>query len=199
MYATAQEYEKKVLKEENHAEVVSGETTEEYSSEDISMVISARQVQVPVLKRNIKGYRANISIGGTYDTGSAIEISTSHGYQFSPYLFLGIGMEINGCTYLEELFFPIFVDSKVNFINKKTTPFFQIRAGYSVLGAAGAYFNPNIGVSFGVGKRSSLELSIGYTYQGLDSDYEDYYYWGDYSSSEYDFTGGVTLRLGWSF
>ncbi len=156
-------------------------------------------------QRNIKGYRASFSTGATAGIGDygddAIELSTSHGYQFNPYIFLGAGVAVSYHKDWETVFVPVFVDFKVNFINQKVTPFFGLKTGYSAYDATGAYVNPSMGVSFGIGRKASLDLSIGYTLQVMDdmetiSSYGYYRYYSDYSSENVE---GITFRIGFSF
>ena len=134
------------------------------------------------------GYRGMVELGdgvgtprlrSTYalfakrSVGTHIEISTTHGYQFNPYFFLGGGFSMlvrsltdDGCT------FPFFADFKANFNKKRFSPYGDFKIGYSVnaeeeLGG-GIYINPSLGYRFGLHSRLAATVSLGYMFQQVD-------------------------------
>lgn len=119
-----------------------------------------------------RGYRGFFDVGhivGTGDSGSGInrvEYSTTHGYQFNPYFFLGAGV---GVTYYYDGYdcvgIPLFVDVRANMLDSKLSPFIDFKAGYSFNDFKGAYCAPTVGCRFNMGGTVGLSLGIGYTMQ----------------------------------
>lgn len=159
--------------------------------------------------RKTKGYRNFTTLGVTIGTGDygdeAIEVLTSHGYQFNPYFYLGGGLGVSYHTDWETTFIPIFANARVNFLNANIVPFFDFKIGYSPFDGTGLYISPSVGTSFSIGTRSAISCSLGYTFQNADIDYyvSGYYGYG-YHIPGFTFTetqniGGVTLRVGIEF
>lgn len=151
-----------------------------------------------------KGYRGFVDLGFTPGVGdlatNRLEFSTSHGYQFNPYFYLGLGA---GLHYYYEggdaFVIPVFVNPRVNFIDGNITPFVDLKLGYSFVDAEGFYFNPNIGVSFKVQEKNAINVSIGYTMQKAKYDYYYYdYYYSYYNSGSVDING-ISLKVGYEF
>ncbi|MDR2913876.1 MAG: hypothetical protein LBV74_03425 [Tannerella sp.] len=158
-----------------------------------------------------KGYKGFIDIGfsfGTktkidsysYDGDNRFEFSTSHGYFFSPYLFIGAGFGVHfytGYNYdgdyhsydSDESFveIPIFAHIRSHFIDKKVSPFADVKLGYSVYDATGPYFTPSVGCRFAKGSRSAFWLSLGYTIQQFDQYNADIY------------CDAFSMKVGWDF
>ena len=149
------------------------------------------------------GYRGFVELGGGFGVGDGdgiFSFQTSHGYQFNPYFYLGAGMGIDYHFDWSTVFMPIFANIRTNFLNKSITPFFDAKIGYSPFDGKGVYFNPSLGVSFGVNKRTALNFSFGYNMQ-IAKTY-DYYY--DNYSYQYDYEynqiiGGMCFKLGVEF
>ena len=145
------------------------------------------------------GYRGFVEVGGGFGVGYAgdgvFSFQTSHGYQCSPYFYLGAGIGLDVHFGYETIFMPIFANIRTNFLNRAITPFFDAKIGYSVVDGMGLYFNPNFGVSFGLNKKAALNLGIGYNMQIADIYYYDYYY--DYE--ERRIIGAICFKLGVEF
>lgn len=130
-----------------------------------------------------KGYRGFVSLGGgvdvsSYQGGAVVSFATSHGYQFNPYFFLGAGVGVD--YYLDQSYaLPVYLDSRVNFINKNITPYFGFKVGYSPIDISGVYINTNLGLSVMVTKKLGLNLALEYAAQNLKI---TRYYYGYYSS-----------------
>lgn len=136
------------------------------------------------------GYRGFVEMGYAIGTGDnaedRLEISTSHGYQFNPYLFLGGGVGFHYYTNADEAMLPFFVDFRANFIRGSVTPYAGVKLGYSALlgdifgSSGGLYFSPSIGVRFSIDSDKAINVSLGYSLQRLNNDayYDDYYYDG---------------------
>ena len=113
-------------------------------------------------RNTLKGYKGFIDFGyiadlSDYDANK-VEISTSHGYQFNNYFYLGGGVAADFYTDADLIAVPIFVDFRANFINKKVTPFADIKTGYSVGDVEGLYVSTGIGVRFSLKGKKALNL-----------------------------------------
>lgn len=100
-------------------------------------------------RNTLRGYKGFVDFGYIVDLSDSnadkIEISTSHGYQFNNYFYLGGGVAANIYTDADLVTVPIFVDFRANFINKKITPFADLKVGYSSGDIDGAYVNSSFG------------------------------------------------------
>lgn len=145
------------------------------------------------------GYRGFVDFGGAVEVGDygdgVISLSTSHGYQFNPYFFLGAGVGLDYHFGWETVFIPIFADARVNFMDRKITPFFDLKIGYSVADGQGFYMNPSVGVNFGFSPRFGLNASIGYNLQRT----ELFFYSPWWSASEDITVGGISIKVGVEF
>ena len=149
------------------------------------------------------GYRGIIDFGYGVGVGDVaegrVEIATTHGYQFNKYLFAGIGVGLNYFHDSELFNVPIFADLRgtLPISNTKIAPYVDMRIGYSVADVEGFYFNPSVGVRFGVGKDAGISFGIGYELQNCDVIYYGGSY--DYYYVETGNAGAVTFRLGFDF
>ena len=152
---------------------------------------------------DILGYRGFADVGltvGGGEEGSIIEFSTSHGYQFNPYIFAGMGV---GAHILDGDFYllPIFANARVSFIDGPVSPFLDMRAGYSISvfngngSGGGLYLSPMFGVRFMLGKSFAMNFSTGYSFQSVKISYPSDYGWiGGRIDAD-----GLTIRLGFEF
>lgn len=104
-----------------------------------------------------KGYKSDVHLAGTLYEGKAVTtLSSSHGYGFGKGLFVGGGVGIiynpvyaNGVKNRIEI--PVFAEIKYSFLNKKFSPFVDLKAGglydYSAYGV-GYIVKSSIGVDF---------------------------------------------------
>ena len=102
-----------------------------------------------------------------------LEVSTTHGYQFNPYLFLGGGVGVLCRDITEDgTTFPFFADFRANFNKKKNSPYGVLKIGYSMSPEdelkGGVYFNPSLGYRFGIYKKLAMNVSLGYLFQQAD-------------------------------
>jgi len=153
-------------------------------------------------KRNVSGnrtvgYRGFVEVGGGFGVGYAgdgiFSFQTSHGYQCTPYFYLGAGIGLDVHFGYNTIFMPIFANIRTNFLNRPVTPFFDAKIGYSVVDGTGLYFNPNFGVSFGLNKKAALNFGIGYNMQIADIYYLYYNY------EERRIIGAICFKLGIEF
>ena len=152
-----------------------------------------------------RGYRGFFDIGYTVGTGdwddtNRVEFATSHGYQFNPYFYAGLGVGVNYYHQAEIWEIPIFADLRVDILNNWITPYVDFRIGYSVYDATGFYMSPMVGCRFDFGGPVALNFGIGYTMQKMEVDY-GYYYRGYYyyADSSKENMGGFSIKLGIEF
>lgn len=148
-----------------------------------------------------KGYRGYAEVGGSVDmdlvnTFGILDLATSHGYQFSPHFFLGVGVGVQVYSSMEVVQVPVFGEMRFHLLKKWVSPFASLRAGYSVSENKGAYFNPMVGVRFGFKKHFGLNVGVGYTCQ--KNAYMDDAYMG-VVEGVYGDINAVTLRVGFDF
>ena len=154
-------------------------------------------------RNTLKGYKGFVDFGyiadlSDYDANK-VEISTSHGYQFNNYFYLGGGVAADFYTDADLIAVPIFVDFRANFINKKVTPFADIKTGYSVGDVEGAYVSTGIGVRFSLKGKKAINLKLEYNYQ-QHNDHGDYSYNNNYYSYDYDYDlEGLGFKIGFEF
>ena len=129
-----------------------------------------------------EGYRgmADISVGYGFDnyllSAAMVEFSTTHGYQISPYLFLGAGFGVQYCSDIDfeewesrELRqYPIYGDMRASFLKKWITPFINLKMGYITGDNHGFYVNPMGGVRFGFTRKFGVHVGIGFTHQQVE-------------------------------
>ena len=156
---------------------------------------------INVDKAPFKGYKGMFDL--TYGVGvgdvesSRLGISTVHGYQINPYIYVGAGLGVN--YYLDDDLFnvPIFADARLTWpVSRAAALFFDYRIGYSAGDVEGFYMAPSFGIR--LGRKSAFNFSIGYEYQGCDVIYYDSYYYDDYYYGSGN-AGAFTIRLGIDF
>ncbi len=130
------------------------------------------------------GYRGYIDLGYTLGTGifalDRIELTTSHGYQLIPYLFVGAGAGLSYYSDLESFALPIFANVRAYILDNSISPYVDLKIGYSVLDLKGFYMNPSIGC-----KVYAFNVSAGYALQ---------------KQKEWDINrGGISLKIGFEF
>lgn len=170
------------------------------------------------------GYRGFVSSGYTAGVGdyslNRFEVSTTHGYQINPFVFVGGGIGLDyfdsdnysGHHYDEDYYYDwdddeglygvkFYVAMRFNFLPGPITPFFDIKAG----GMAGDIFGPTVETSLGV-SIWHLDLSVGFHYlrynysNGNEDDYNPYWE-KDYYHSGYDDVNmnGISFKIGVNF
>ncbi len=125
-----------------------------------------------------KGYRGfldwsndvrseNTGLDGGNETLYYTGFSTSHGYQFNPWVYVGAGFGIEKCTRYDLHLFPVFVHGRTDLQFGRFTPFGEIRLGYNLTDDGGVYFAPNIGYRFNWGRKMGVNVGVGVTLQGI--------------------------------
>lgn len=130
-----------------------------------------------------RGLRWFVEYGETIGACSRIELSGLCGYQIHPKLFIGGGV---GCHYYfdEDAYeAPLFADLRYDLINRRATPYIDLRGGYTVGTYFGPYFSPTVGVRIRLGNWGAINIGAGYTMQFFEGYNED----------------GLTIRVGFDF
>lgn len=128
--------------------------------------------ETPKKKRqsNLKsGYHGFFEVNGGYDFINDANVvfgaMTSHGYQLSPYFYMGVGAEFDFYA-IEAASIPVFAHLRTTIINRKVSPYIDLRGGYSFGFCNGLYIDPSVGIRFGFGKHhAGFNIGVGYTIQ----------------------------------
>lgn len=129
---------------------------------------------------------------------SRIELTTSHGIQLNPYIFLGGGVSLDCCT--ESLFFaaPLFVNARVTPLVGNITPFVDVKGGYSLGYIQGPYFSANIGCRFGLTRNVGLNVGVGYSFISVSKRQYIYDPLNKFAG-ERILTNGIGINIGFDF
>lgn len=118
--------------------------------------------------RDITGFRAFLDYGFTLGVGKnanhRLEWFGTFGYQFNPIFYLGVGQAYLLSVNKQESTAPTYANLRVNFLDEHTTPYLDLKGGYSFIENNGFFLNPNVGISFGKNKRA-WNLGLGYSFQ----------------------------------
>ena len=171
-----------------------------------------------------QGYRGFVDGQATFRSGkygfSRFGVSTTHGYQFRPWLFAGVGYEYY--LFKDQMdkkysTHTIFGDVRIDFMKSSVDPFLDLRVGYNTGKNLGLMVSPSMGLRIALGKNTPLALNmgVGYSFQRMKHVYYFYddlhsdgpYYLidgkGDHNTTLIDMgtqiSGGFTVRLGIEF
>lgn len=149
---------------------------------------------------SLKGYKGFVETGYIFDlsdyNAERFTISTTHGYQFNNYLFVGGGIGLNLYTDADLYSVPVFASFRANFMNKKITPFADIKSGYAAGDVEGAFVTLGFGVRFGLAGKMAMNVKLEYAYQ--EYDYGDYYSGGYYYDNS-ESINGIGIKVGFEF
>lgn len=116
-----------------------------------------------------QGYRGFLDLDGGFGLGERgdgiIGFTTSHGYQDIPHFYIGGGFGVHYHAFWKSIFVPIFANVRFNFLDKRCTPFLDIKGGYSPGKAKGGYLAPSFGVNYQFRQNLGINFSFGYTMQ----------------------------------
>lgn len=146
------------------------------------------------------GYRGFVEAGYTVGTGNssdAISLTTSHGYQINPYVFVGGGAGVNYFHGPDSWSVPIFATGRGTLIDGPISPFLDIKIGYAAADVSGFYFSPTIGCRF-----NKYTISAGYQMTSVSGgETESVYAYGySYSYKKEGYTaGGFVFKVGLEF
>ncbi len=132
-----------------------------------SMACLSAQNRIPGVST---GYKGMLETGMTFYEGKSefttFDISTTHGFQINPHIFVGAGLGYSGDEEGDYHMLPLYGAFRGNIpVGNKFFPFAGARLGYSLDGWDGLYFNPNVGCTYLFNHRLGIDLSLGYTLQ----------------------------------
>lgn len=175
-----------------------------FQMEEISKITKDIPKSSPFKTSGINtGYRGFVDLGYSFGVGDysadRIEFSTSHGYQFNPYFYLGAGAAFNYFHDGEIASVPLFANPRADFSTGKVSPFIDLKVGYTISDYfEGFYLAPSIGVRFDLQNNKGINFSAGYTMQKTDGYGYDYYSDNLYYAGKVN-AGAITLKLGIDF
>ena len=171
---------------------------EMFNPKDNSQPITALRTKsqdVSGLKRGFKGYvEVGYALGLSDDDDGCGLVLAAFGYQFNPHIFAGLGAGVGLYDEFEDLGIPVFANFRYTILNKRISPFVDAKAGYSFGDMEGLYLSPSVGCRFAIGKRMAITTSVCLEVQ--DYEYEDYYWYYDYSSET---ALSLGLKIGFEF
>ncbi len=183
-----------------------------------ALAINAQQLQ--------KGYHGFADVGycicNSQLKPSVVEVTTSHGYQFNPYLFLGAGVgfifngeakwgEVGGHPYNKrdsKVDIPIFFNARANFMKTKFCPFVDGKVGAHVNNGNGIYVTATLGCRYAINENMGISLSVGYEVRkatvdqlvmipgGKYNGYKSTFYYKDRKNEPLE---GVIIKAGFDF
>lgn len=95
-------------------------------------------------------------------------LSTSHGYQINPVVFVGAGIDFEHWSDADSNILAFFAQGRADLRLGRFTPFGDIRLGYNAASGAGVYFSPSVGYRFNWGRKVGINLGLGLTVQGYN-------------------------------
>ena len=152
-------------------------------------------------RRTLRGFRCYIDAGyifrlkkhktitffwaeNSYPVSSNLFANATVGYQFNNFFFLGGGVGISYLTHTERIGFPLYVDMRVNILNKKYSPFVDVKVGKALGIDNDIYGSLSVGVK--VMLKNKMAMNFGVEASSFAT------IWG----SETDDSSGVGLKIG---
>mgnify|MGYP003623418994 CR=1 FL=1 len=128
--------------------------------------------------REIRGFRVFIDYAYIHGIGknknNRFEWATSIGFQFNPIFYVGVGTAYDLTLNNKDSSLPVFINPRINFLDENTTPFWDVKVGYSVMDGKGFYCSTSVGVSFAKHGKSAWNLGLVYSIQN-----SKYYNWSN--------------------
>lgn len=163
-----------------------------------------------------KGYQGIIEIGYAMGVGeygmNNLKLNFINSVRCNPYFSIGLGIGLRKkydktefyekykWPGLNDVFFPIFLDLRTNFLNKKVSPYLALGLGGYIGtygfwdGVRGGFFlNPSAGVRFKISDRSVINAAIDY-------EMENVVFWDEIPSTlPRENVGSLGINIGISF
>jgi hypothetical protein len=156
-----------------------------------------------------RGYKGMLDFGYSFGDMNRIHLNYINGVQATPYFSFGVGTGIhyyfNSSYYYfdssygyyygyndnrDDIFIPLFLDFRFNFMNRRVSPYLSFDLGYAFdasndFETGGALFNLTAGVTFKTSRLTAIHLGLGFEGQAFDG--------FDYMQN------AVALKFGFSF
>ena len=119
-------------------------------------------------------YRGIVEFGYQYGLGDnrmdRIKFNFINGIQFNPNFSFGLGVGLRYYYEDNEALIPVFANLRLNFLDKKISPYLSIGVGYSFnatdrFKGVGFLFNPTAGVSINISNKFAVNVGVGYEMQ----------------------------------
>lgn len=147
----------------------------------------------------VRGYRGFFDFGysiGFENSFNRLEFSTSHGYQFMPYLYAGLGIGMQYYHSLNAAEIPVYAYVRSEFLKHSVSPFLDLKIGCNVYADVGFYIAPSVGCRFAVGQKAGIGISLGYTMHNVKVSYYDASgYYNNFGLN----IGGFSIKVGVDF
>lgn len=172
--------------------------------------------------RNESGhcYRGFLDAGYTFGVGDyefdRFEVSTTHGFQINPIIFIGGGVGVHFMssyktpnssipldTRESSVEFPVFANLHLNLAKSMIAPFIDAKAGVFVTNNSGEYLNTSAGLRIACNQKQAINISFGYTREKLE--FETFNKFIGHSISNYTRVArkrnaeGLSLKVGYEF
>lgn len=116
-------------------------------------------------------------------------ISTSHGYQFTPHVYLGAGVAAD-YSLTDKRFYcvPVFAHFRNDLKLGRFTPYFDARLGYNFLDGGGVYSSLSAGYRINWGRKTAINIGIGAALHGYKGkDYAEW--WTPENGAQFAYSG----------
>jgi hypothetical protein len=169
----------------------------------------------PIVRRDTTGLKRGFYGVVEYATGFSFgnaagplttKMNFISGYRVCPWFAAGAGFGFR--LYVEDgIYFPVYADLRVNFVNRNTSPFLTLQGGYSWRSnsnyeTGGIMFSTTLGVCVKVKKNFALNIGLNYELQGTSdviSVYNGYYPTGSTYTRRNEDTHTVGFLFGFMF
>lgn len=155
-------------------------------------------------------------VGSSGDSYVSTGFTTSHGYQFNDWLYVGGGtgfvynlnwkdLEATHYNDKSRYVIPIFAEVRLDARWNRFTPYFSAQIGGNVAERGGLYLSPTVGYRFNWGRKSAINFGLGATVYGNTQSYLEHVSLPDGGHTyvtKKSYSGNVvtfTARLGFEF
>ena len=157
------------------------------------------------------GYQCIVETGNAFGVGTYgmdfLKINIINGYRINPYLSFGVGTGLRYYYDAKSAVIPIFTDFRVNFINKRISPYFALGTGYSFnskndFEGVGLLLSPTTGIKVKLSSNIAMNIGIGYEMQEMEfytitTYYSHHYpYHSTDESESKEISGCISLNVG---
>lgn len=166
-----------------------------------SQDIRERQMAIQNGVKIPDGYQGHIEQENIYHFSTqdvAIGLSTTHGFFYTPHMFVGLGLGLHIAE--DDVIVPFFTSAKYIFNNyKKISPTMQLRLGSYASEGVGAYGDLAFGLRFASNKDFAFSILLAGSYYSPKD--ETNWYYDDRTNTSYSVTekldfSGISLRIG---
>lgn len=125
-----------------------------------------------------------------------VKFNFINSYQFTPYFSAGLGTGMRYYVDSDIFVLPIFTDLRATILPGPVAPYIAVGLGYSLdtrhnFEGMGLMFSPNVGATFKISDKNSVNIGLGYELQNLTSRYLEN--WGSINSGAVSLTAGITF------